>query len=238
MAVQSKTTALSNLDWERIANDLDAQGFAETGPLLTDDEAGTLRAHYEDDNRFRSHIIMKRHGFGEGEYKYFNNPLPPLVQDLRETVYPRLAPLANQWMARMGMDVSYPDTHQEMLALCRQAGQNRPTPLLLRYRAGDYNCLHQDLYGEVLFPIQLAVLLSEPGEDFQGGEFVLTEQRPRMQSKAEVVPLKRGEGVLFAVNKRPKRGVRGDHRVVQRHGVSRIRQGERFTLGVIFHDGA
>jgi hypothetical protein len=179
---------------------------------------------------------MARHGFGQGEYKYFSYPLPALVEGLRNTLYPHLAPIANAWNERMGIETRYPKEHREFLALCHDSGQTRPTPLLLRYEAGDYNCLHQDLYGELAFPLQTAILLSEPGEDFTGGEFVLTEQRPRMQSRAEVVPLKQGDAVIFAVHHRPVRGTRGTYRVNMRHGVSRLRSGHRLTLGVIFHD--
>lgn len=227
-----------NRDWSAIETSLDMGGFAETGPLLTPDEADELRSLYETDGLFRSRIVMKRHGFGEGEYQYFQYPLPPLIDGLRTAFYPRLVPLANRWAERMGIPVRYPETHKEFLERCQSAGQTRPTPLLLKYGPGDYNCLHQDLYGDTAFPLQLAVLLSEPDEEFTGGAFVLTEQRPRMQSRAEVVPLRKGEGVIFAVNHRPKEGKRGFYRVTHRHGVSRIRSGARFTLGVIFHDAA
>ena len=226
------------LDWECIGEDLDAQGFATTGALLGAEACHALAKDYDDNEKFRSHVVMRRHGFGEGEYKYFAYPLPGPIERLRQTVYPRLAPIANRWMAAMGLKHRYPDTLDQFLARCHEAGQQRPTPLLLKYRAGDYNCLHQDLYGEQVFPIQLAILLSEPGAAFEGGEFVLTEQRPRMQSRAEVVPLAKGEGVLFAVNERPKRGTRGTYRVKMRHGVSRVRRGHRYTTGIIFHDAA
>ena len=195
-----------------------------------------LQSLYDDASRFRSHIVMKRHGFGQGEYKYFAYPLPKPLATLRNEFYGRLAPLANRWAQSMGLELTYPETHAEMLERCHCDGQTRPTPLLLKYEAGDYNCLHQDVYGAHTFPIQLAMLLSEPGTDFEGGEFVLTEQRPRMQSKAEVVPLRKGHGVLFAVSQRPKQGARGFYRVNQRHGVSRIRSGQRYTTGIIFHD--
>jgi len=224
------------LDWANIFDSLDERGFAETGPLLSESEAETLRGLYDDADCFRSHIIMKRHGFGEGEYKYFAYPLPETIDRLRKDFYRRLAPLANQWAEKMGLAIRYPDSHEDMLARCHADGQSRPTPLLLKYGPGDYNCLHQDLYGEHVFPIQLAILLSEPGREFEGGEFVLTEQRPRMQSKVEVVPLRKGHGVLFAVAQRPKQGTRGTYRVNQRHGVSRVRSGARYTAGIIFHD--
>ena len=191
---------------------------------------------YEKGNGFRSHVVMARHGFGQGEYRYFSYPLPPLVQALRTALYPLLVPVANRWHERMRMEARFPDRHEEFLARCAASGQSRPTPLLLRYGAGDYNCLHQDLYGEHVFPLQVAVLLSEPATDFVGGEFVLTEQRPRMQTRAAVVPLTKGDAVVFAVNSRPVRGKRGDYRVKLRHGVSRIIEGQRHTLGIIFHD--
>jgi hypothetical protein len=226
------------LDWTRIATDLDARGYACTGPLLDAPTCRELAALYDDDARFRSRVVMARHGFGRGEYKYFERPLPTIVTELRKAAYPHLAPLANAWAERLGAERRFPATLDALEAECREAGQTRPTPLLLRYGPDDYNCLHQDLYGDVVFPLQLAVLLSEPGEDFEGGEFVLTEQRPRMQSRVEVVPLRRGEGVVFAVHHRPMEGARGTYRVNMRHGVSRIRRGERFTLGVIFHDAA
>ncbi len=206
--------------------------------LLDADQCSALAALYPDERHFRSRVVMGRHGFGQGEYRYFSYPLPGPVEELRTAIYPRLADLANRWNVRMGIDRLYPQDHSDYLARCREAGQVRPTPLLLRYGPGDYNCLHQDLYGELAFPIQLAVLLSEPGEDFTGGEFVLTEQRPRMQSRVEVVPLRRGDAVAFAVNHRPVQGTRGTYRVTTRHGVSRLRSGERHSLGIIFHDAA
>ena len=224
------------LDWVRIGDDLDAYGFATTGALLTPEACDALTRIYEDKAAFRSHVVMRRHGFGEGEYKYFAYPLPHVIERLRQTVYPKLAPIANRWMAAMGMAERYPKTLDPFLARCHQGGQRRPTPLLLKYQAGDYNCLHQDLYGAQSFPIQLAILLSEPGTEFEGGDFVLTEQRPRMQSRAEVVPLARGEGVVFAVSERPRQGRRGTYRVKMRHGVSRVRHGRRYTTGIIFHD--
>ncbi len=226
------------LDWTRIGEDLDAFGFATTGRLLDAEACHALATTYDDDAVFRSHVVMRRHGFGEGEYKYFSYPLPDRIEQLRQAVYPKLAPIANRWMAAMGMINRYPHTLDPFLARCHEAGQRRPTPLLLKYQAGDYNCLHQDLYGEQFFPIQLAILLSEPGTGFEGGDFVLTEQRPRMQSRAEVVPLTQGEGVLFAVSERPKQGNRGTYRVKMRHGVSRVRRGHRYTTGIIFHDAA
>jgi hypothetical protein len=229
---------VAGLDWPSITRELDEVGVATTGLLLTAAECAALRALYPDDSHFRSHVVMKRHGFGEGEYKYYANPLPELVARLREAFYPRLAPVANEWNARMGMERRFPGTLSAFLDECHAGGQTRPTPLLLKYGPGDYNCLHQDLYGEHVFPIQLVILLSQPGTDFTGGEFVMTEQRPRMQSRAEVVPLALGHGALFTVNDRPKAGSRGDYRVKMRHGVSRVRSGERYTTGIIFHDAA
>lgn len=204
--------------------------------LLSPDECRALAGLYSDETRFRSRVVMARHGFGCGEYKYFSYPLPGMVADLRSALYPRLAPIANRWNAAMRIDVRYPQTHADFLARCHEAGQVRPTPLLLQYGADDYNCLHQDLYGEHVFPLQVAILLSEPGTDFTGGEFVLAEQRPRMQSRPEVVPLRQGDAVIFAVHHRPVQGTRGTYRVNLRHGVSRVRSGHRHTLGVIFHD--
>ncbi|MFC3712672.1 2OG-Fe(II) oxygenase [Sphingoaurantiacus capsulatus] len=227
---------MTALDWARIEGDLDAQGHALTGPLLTPETCEAVVAMYDGDDRFRSRVVMARHGFGRGEYKYFAYPLPDLIQRLRTALYPRLALIANRWNAAMGIGVRFPDTHAEFLDRCHAAGQLRPTPLLLRYGPGDYNCLHQDLYGEHVFPLQAAILLSRPGEDFEGGEFVLTEQRPRMQSRADVVPLTQGQAVIFAVNQRPVQGTRGTYRVALRHGVSKLRSGTRHTLGIIFHD--
>ncbi len=225
-----------SIDWTDVSTQLDANGWAQIERVLSADECGDIAALYDDDRRFRSHIIMARHGFGRGEYKYFSYPLPDRLAELRTSLYARLAPIANRWNASMGVDVRYPAEHAEFIARCHQAGQTRPTQLLLRYGADDYNCLHQDLYGEHVFPLQVAFLLSEPGQDFAGGEFVLTEQRPRMQSRAEVVPLRRGDGVIFAVHHRPVQGTRGVYRVNLRHGVSRVRSGHRHTVGIIFHD--
>jgi uncharacterized protein len=227
---------IAGLDWLRVEADLDAEGSALIERLLTPDECATLAALYPREAAFRSRVVMARHGFGRGEYSYFAYPLPVLVAGLRATVYPRLAPIANRWHAAMGIGVRFPATHAQFIARCHAAGQTRPTPLLLQYGAGDYNCLHQDLYGEHVFPLQVTLLLSRPGEDFTGGEFVLTEQRPRMQSRAEVVPLAQGEAVIFPVHHRPVRGTRGIYRVNMRHGVSRLRSGHRHTLGIIFHD--
>ncbi|MBX9964670.1 MAG: 2OG-Fe(II) oxygenase [Burkholderiales bacterium] len=226
------------VDWPRIGEELDTRGCAIVEGLLQPEQCEALVELYADGGRFRSRIVMERHGFGRGEYQYFSYPLPSLVQELRATLYPRLAPIANLWNIAMGIDVRYPLQHATFLDRCHAAGQSRPTPLLLRYGPEDYNCLHQDLYGEHVFPLQLAILLSEPGEDFIGGEFVLTEQRPRMQSRAEVLPLRKGDAAIFAVHQRPVQGTRGVYRVNMRHGVSRVRVGQRHTLGVIFHDAA
>jgi uncharacterized protein len=224
------------LDWPRIGGDLDAHGCAVVRGLLSADECAGLAATYADDARFRSRVVMAQHGFGRGEYKYFGHPLPELIGELRIALYPSLARIANDWNQAMGVAVRYPDALEDFLARCHRAGQRQPTPLLLKYGEGDYNCLHQDVYGEHVFPLQLTILLSRPGADFSGGEFVLTEQRPRMQSRVEVVPLGQGDGVIFPVRHRPRRGVRGPYRVNLRHGVSRIRSGQRYTAGVIFHD--
>ncbi|WP_316976373.1 2OG-Fe(II) oxygenase [Shumkonia mesophila] len=227
---------VSRVDWPAVAAELAGQGAAMLGTLLAPDECREIAALYADDGRFRNRIVMARHGFGQGEYKYFAYPLPGPIGDLRTALYARLAPVANQWNERMGLGERYPADHEEFLARCHEAGQIRPTPLLLRYETGDYNCLHQDLYGELAFPLQVVILLSEPGKDFTGGEFVLTEQRPRMQSRPEVVALGQGEAAVFAVHHRPVAGTRGVYRVNMRHGVSRVRSGRRHTLGVIFHD--
>lgn len=224
------------LDWAQATADLDAQGCAVLNGLLSPDECRAIAAFYPDDSRFRSRVVMGRHGFGRGEYKYFSYPLPELIAALRPALYAKLYGVANRWNQAMGIDISYPAAHEAFLKRCHEAGQTRPTPLLLQYEAGDYNCLHQDLYGEHVFPLQVAILLSEPGRDFAGGEFVLTEQRPRMQSRPEVVPLRQGDAVAFAVHHRPVQGTRGVYRVNLRHGVSRIRSGHRHTVGVIFHD--
>jgi hypothetical protein len=224
------------LDWTQVAAMLDAHGCAPTGPLLSPAECAALAQTYGDDAQFRSRVVMARHGFGRGEYKYFAHPLPDIVARLRAALYPELAGIADRWNEAMGIDVRYPAVHADYLDRCHRAGQTRPTPLLLQYGEGDYNCLHQDLYGEHVFPLQTTFLLSAPGQDFAGGELVLTEQRPRMQSRAEVVPLRQGEGVIFPVHHRPVRGTRGIYRVTMRHGVSRVRSGRRHTLGIIFHD--
>src|SRR6202008_1355525 len=224
------------VDWAQATAELDAQGCAVLKGLLTPDECRALAAMYPDASHFRSRIVMGRHGFGRGEYKYFSYPLPDLLDRLRRGIYPHLVGVANRWNEAMGIDTRYPDTHADFIERCHNAGQKRPTPLLLQYGVDDYNCLHQDLYGEHVFPIQVAILLSEPGRDFTGGEFVLTEQRPRMQSRPEVVPLRQGDAVAFAVRHRPVQGTRGTYRVNLRHGVSRLRSGQRHTVGIIFHD--
>lgn len=225
-------------DWQAIADDLDREGWAVLPGLLGTAECDAMARLYGPTDAFRSHVHMARHGFGRGEYRYFAYPLPPLVEAARTALYPHLAPIANGWHERLGIAARFPADHAAFLARCHEAGQRRPTPLLLQYGEGDYNCLHQDLYGDHVFPLQVAVLLSEPGRDFTGGEFVLTEQRPRMQSRPVVVPLGKGDGVLFAVNVRPHRGTRGDYRVALRHGVSTLRSGRRHALGIIFHDAA
>ncbi len=227
---------LAALDWDMIGAALDREGWAVLPGLLSEAECDETAAVYPHEALFRNHVQMARHGFGRGEYRYFAYPLPRLVAGLRGALYPRLALVANRWHERMGRTVRFPADHSDYLAVCHAAGQVRPTPLLLRYGPGDYNCLHRDLYGEEVFPLQVAVLLSAPGADFDGGEFVLTEQRPRMQSRAAVVPLGKGDAVVFAVNERPVAGSRGDYRVAMRHGVSMVRSGRRHTLGVIFHD--
>jgi hypothetical protein len=224
------------LDWHRITDDLAAQGSAMLEKLLAPEECREVASLYPQDDRFRSKVVMGRHGFGRGEYKYFAYPLPDLIEGLRTALYPRLAPIANHWNELMRIDVRYPAGHAEFLERCHSAGQTRPTPLLLQYGEDDYNCLHQDLYGDLAFPLQVAILLSEPGRDHTGGEFVLTEQRPRMQSRPEVVPLRQGDAVAFAVHHRPVQGTKGVYRVNLRHGVSRVRSGHRHTLGIIFHD--
>ncbi len=225
-----------DLDWRAIRDELNAHGVAVIPRLLDRATCEALIDDYDDEARYRSRIVMAHHNFGRGEYRYFGYPLPPLLATLRGELYAPLARIANDWHRALGIDSRYPDDHAAFLARCHAAGQTRPTPLILRYGEGDYNCLHQDLYGEHVFPLQVAILLSAPGEDFTGGEFVLTEQRPRMQSRAEVVPLARGDAAIFAVHERPVRGTRGVYRVNLRHGVSRLRSGQRHTLGVIFHD--
>jgi hypothetical protein len=230
------TERTAGLDWSRLATDLDAHGCAVVHAMLSPQECGALAETYAADERFRSRIVMARHGFGRGEYKYFAHPLPHVVASLRSALYPPLASIANRWNEALGIDVCYPDEHMAFLEQCHRAGQTRPTPLLLRYGEGDYNCLHQDLYGDHVFPLQATFLLSIPGQDFTGGEFVLTEQRPRRQSRAEVVPLSQGDGVIFPVHHRPVQGTRSMYRVTLRHGVSRVRSGLRQTLGIIFHD--
>jgi hypothetical protein len=227
---------LAAIDWPAIATALDAHGCAVVTSLVAPEACADLTAGYEREASYRSRIVMARHGFGRGEYKYFAYPLPSLVAELRTAMYPPLAAIANRMNEDMGISVRYPHAHAEYLDRCHRAGQTKPTPLLLRYAEGDYNCLHQDVYGEHLFPLQATVLLSAPGRDFTGGEFVLTEQRPRMQSRAEVVPLAQGDCVIFPVRHRPVRGARGRYRVTMRHGVSRLRSGRRHTLGIIFHD--
>jgi uncharacterized protein len=226
------------IDWDATAVDLDAQGSAVIAELISAHDCTTLASLYSRDELFRSRVVMSRHGFGQGEYKYFAYPLPDLIAGLRAALYPQLVPIANRWYEAMGIDVRFPARHAEFIARCHAAGQRRPTPLLLKYGADDYNCLHQDLYGEHVFPLQLTILLSAPERDFEGGEFVMTEQRPRMQSRPQVVPLRQGDAVVFAVHQRPVRGVRGYYRVNLRHGVSRVRSGHRHTAGIIFHDAA
>ena len=227
---------VQDIDWDSVAATLDADGCAVMERLLERSECETLASLYSEEPRFRSRVVMARHGFGRGEYKYFAYPLPPAVAELRSALYPKLASVANHWNERLRIDVRFPATHTEFLERCHAAGQTRPTPLLLQYGANDYNCLHQDLYGEHVFPLQATILLSEPGKDFTGGEFVLTEQRPRMQSRPHVVPLGQGDAVVFAVHHRPVQGTKGVYRVNLRHGVSRVRSGHRHTLGLIFHD--
>jgi hypothetical protein len=238
MALASPAARVASIDWTGVAADLDAHGCATLERLVTPDECAALAMLYPIDERFRSRVVMARHGFGRGEYKYFGYPLPDLVAALRAALYPRLVPTANRWNEALRIDVRYPADHAEYLRRCHEAGQDRPTPLLLKYGTGDYNCLHQDLYGKHVFPLQVTILLSHPGRDFDGGEFVLTEQRPRMQSRPEVVPLRCGDAAVFAVHHRPVQGTRGVYRVNLRHGVSRVRSGHRYTAGIIFHDAA
>jgi uncharacterized protein len=236
--VKDMASRVKACDWERVSNDLDAQGCAIIEGLLTPEVCAAMAGLYQMDDIFRSRVVMGAHGFGRGEYKYFSYPLPDIVAGLRTSIYPHLVPVANRWNQAMDIDVRFPATHADFITRCHAAGQPGPTSLLLQYAAGDYNCLHQDLYGEHVFPMQVAMLLSEPGRDFTGGEFVLTEQRPRMQSRPEVVPLSQGDAVVFAVHHRPVQGMRGVYRVNPRHGVSRLRSGHRHTLGIIFHDAA
>jgi hypothetical protein len=229
---------LDQVDWARVHADLDAQGWAIAPSLLTCAEAEAISGLYPRAEGFRSQVIMARHGFGRGQYKYFSYPLPPLIQALRTAAYPRLAPIANRWTERLGQATRFPPEHAAFLERCHAAGQTRPTPLLLAYGPEDYNCLHRDLYGEHVFPIQIAILLDEPGADFEGGELVMTEQRPRMQTRPMVLPLRKGDAAIFAVNSRPMKGVRGDYQVKLSHGVSKLRSGKRHTIGIIFHDAA
>ena len=228
--------AWDDISWEQVGRNLDADGNALIKGVLPSDECDEIRNLYNEEKLFRSRIVMERHGFGRGEYRYFRYPLPKLIAAMRTSLYPYLAPIANRWNEAMRSDVRYPATHAEYLQRCHRAGQDKPTPLILKYGVDDYNCLHQDLYGEHVFPLQFAVLLSEPNRDFTGGEFVLTEQRPRMQSRPMVVPLRKGDGVVFAVHHRPVQGRKSVYRVNVRHGVSRLRSGSRHTLGIIFHD--
>lgn len=235
MAIEARMAAL---EWNRLEQEIDRRGWATTGPLLTAAECAALAVAYDDDRLYRSRVVMARHGFGQGEYRYFAYPLPSLIESLRQNLYKRLVPLANRWRQALGQSEPFPAGHQDYVRRCHAAGQVRPTPLILRYGPGDYNCLHQDLYGELNFPLQAAFLLSRPGKDFAGGEFVLAEQRPRMQSRVNVVSLQAGEAVIFTVNHRPVQGLRGTYRVTMRHGVSPLREGRRHTLGIILHDAA
>ena len=228
--------AVEDIPWEQVSQDLDAEGNAIIKAFLSPAECDEVRDLYQQEKIFRSQVVMERHGFGRGEYRYFSYPLPDLIVTLRTSLYPQLAPIANRGNEAMGLNVRYPPTHEQFIQRCHQAGQDKPTPLVLKYETGDYNCLHQDLYGEHLFPLQVAILLSEPQSDFTGGEFVMTEQRPRMQSRPMVVPLRKGDGVVFAVRHRPVKGKKSVYRVNLRHGVSRLLSGSRHTLGIIFHD--
>jgi uncharacterized protein len=234
-AVSGRVAAV---DWQQAAASLDERGYATTAALLMSEQCRGLAALYDREDAFRSRVVMQRQGFGRGEYKYLRYPLPPIVEALRQAIYPQLAPIANRWRERLREDGRFPAALGSYLDECHKAGQERPTPLILKYEAGDYNCLHQDLYGPLVFPLQLTVLLSAPEADFSGGEFLLVEQRPRAQSRGEVVPLRQGEAVIFPVHHRPVEGTRGPYRVTMRHGVSRLRSGQRFTLGIIFHDAA
>ena len=234
--IKSIAERVEGVAWEEVSRDLEAEGSAVIKGVLASDECDEVRRLYDNDSLFRSRVVMERHGFGRGEYRYFRYPLPELIRDLRTSIYPYLRPIANKWNEEMGVDIKFPPTHAEYIRRCHEAGQDKPTPLILKYGSDDYNCLHQDLYGEHVFPLQIAVLLSEPEKDFTGGEFVMTEQRPRMQSRPMVVPLRKGDGVVFGVHHRPVRGKKSVYRVNLRHGVSRIRSGNRYTLGIIFHD--
>ncbi len=234
----NRSERVDALDWQRVATDLDGHGAAVIASMLTEAECDELAALYRHGDHFRNRVVMEQHGFGRGEYQYFRYPLPDLVTRLRESAYPHLAPIANRWNEALGIAVRFPNRHSVFVARCHAAGQTRPTPLVLQYGAGDYNCLHQDLYGEHVFPLQVVILLSEPGSDFEGGEFVMTEQRPRMQSRPMVLPLRKGDAAVIAVHHRPVHGKRGVYRVNLRHGVSRVRSGHRQALGVIFHDAA
>jgi uncharacterized protein len=238
--LKTKTVAdpLARIDWHEVSASLDERGYAITPPVIDAEECHRLAALYPREDAFRSRVVMQRHGFGRGEYKYLRYPLPATVEELRQAIYPHLAPIANRWRERLREEGRFPPSLAAYLAQCHKAGQERPTPLILKYEAGDYNCLHQDLYGDLVFPLQLTVLLSTPEADFTGGEFLLVEQRPRAQSRGEVVPLQQGEAVMFPVHHRPVQGTRGPYRVTMRHGVSRVRSGQRYTLGIIFHDAA
>ncbi|MGS1010690.1 2OG-Fe(II) oxygenase [Achromobacter anxifer] len=227
---------ISAADWDAVEDGLGRDGFAVLPALLTPAHCETLASGFFDESRFRSRIVMERYAFGRGEYKYFSYPLPDMVERLRQSLYPRLAPIANRWHAAMKMKERFPPTHGEFREICHAAGQQRPTPLLLRYQANDYCCLHQDLYGDHVFPFQAIFLLDEPGRDFEGGELILTESNPKQPGRADVVPLRQGDAVVLAVNHKPVRSARGYYRANLRHGVSRLRKGERHTLGIIFHD--
>jgi len=234
--IESIAERVEGVAWEEVSRELDAEGSAVIKGVLAPDECDEVRRLYDRDGLFRSRVVMERHGFGRGEYRYFRYPLPELITKLRTSIYPHLVTIANRWNEAMGIRIKFPTTHSEYIRRCHEAGQDKPTPLILKYGTDDYNCLHQDLYGEHVFPLQIAVLLSEPEKDFTGGEFVMTEQRPRMQSRPMVVPLRQGDGVAFAVHHRPVQGKKSVYRVNLRHGVSRIRSGNRYTLGIIFHD--
>ena len=234
--INSIAERVEAVSWQQVSRQLDAEGNAIIPSILSPDECDKIRGLYEKKNIFRSNIVMERHGFGRGEYRYFSYPLPDVIAVLRTSIYPHLVPIANSWNETLKIEVRYPTKHADFIDRCHRAGQEKPTPLLLKYGTDDYNCLHQDLYGPHVFPLQVAILLSEPDQDFTGGEFVMTEQRPRMQSRPMVVPLHKGDGVVFAVHNRPAEGKKGRYRVNLRHGVSRLRSGSRYTLGIIFHD--